>query len=200
MRRGHLASLLSVLCWGTPAVGAEGAPASGRSPGLVLESSLGAFAPLGHFRRVSPPGPTWGVLFGIEPARFFLAYVSADLRFADTSIAQDETKARAFPLVHVSLGLRPKVHVSRRVALYAQAAIGAMKGDVPRGALALLGYPDAETLNLTLGGKLGVEWYHGRIALGFGPSLLHARGLRKATSIEDVPVLLEGGVSLRYGF
>jgi hypothetical protein len=98
-------------------------------------------------------------------------------------------------------GVRGTLHATDRVAFFLQGEVGIVTALVPRGALTVLGYRDAENLNPQFGGRLGVEWYQvdrhfaltaslgGRLATGFARVLLG-----------DTPLMWDGSVGLRYTF
>lgn len=179
----------------------EAPPPQAYRKGLVLDSSLGAHGFTGKFGAVAPPGFWLHTQLGYELFRWFMLFAEGDLYFTDTSRTQDPTKSRAFPMFGFGLGPRFTVRVTERVGLYAQGSLGAMKADVPNNAFRILGFGDAESLGLYFGGRLGVEWYQIDRHLAFGLSV----GLRDATNFkrtigDDLPLMWDGGVSLRYTF
>lgn len=180
----------------------ESPPPIPRKKGFVLESSVGALAFLGRFRQVAPTAPWFHVDGGYELFRWLLLFGEAELAFSDTSVAQDESKARAFPIFGFGGGARVTVHVTERVALYAQGSLGGMKVDIANNAFALLGFKDAESLGIYLAGRLGVEWYmvDRHFALGLGVGLRDAKGFAKTGAQSDTPLMLDAGLALRYTF
>jgi hypothetical protein len=181
----------------------EAPPPPPRKRGFVLDATLGALGFLGTFRRVAPPGPWLHVDFGYEPLKWLMVLAEAELAYTDTSVSYDPTKARAFPIYGFGFGVRPKVHLSDRVAIFAQGQLGWMAADVPDNALGVIGYVDAESLRLYAGGRLGLEWYQvdRHLALGLMSGLRTCSGF--ATTVRgraDTPLLVDGGVTLRYTF
>jgi hypothetical protein len=185
-----------------PSADEEAPPPIPRKKGVVVESRLGALAFLGRFRQVAPTAPWFQVDAGYELFRWLLLFGEGELAITDTSVAQDASKARAFPIFGIGAGARLTVHVTERVALYGQGSLGAMKADVAKNAFGLLGYKDAESLGVYLGGRLGVEWYmiDRHMALGFGGGIRDAKGFAKTGPASDTPLMLDLALALRYTF
>lgn len=186
----------------SPEVDEEAPPPLPRKKGIVLESRLGALAFLGRFRQVAPTAPWFQIDGGYEIFRWLLLFGEAELALTDTSVAQDPSKARAFPIFGFGGGARVTVHVTDRVAIYGQGNLGAMKADVARNAFAYLGYKDAESLGIYFGGRLGVEWYmvDRHLALGLGAGIRDAKNFAKTGPVSDTPLMLDAGLALRYTF
>ncbi len=180
----------------------EAPPPIPRKKGIVLESRLGALAFLGRFRQVAPTAPWFHVDSGYEIFPWLLLFGEAELALTDTSIAQDPSKARAFPIFGFGAGARVTVHVTERVALYAQGDFGLMKADIARNAFGLLGFKDAESLQPYLGARLGVEWYmvDRHLALGLGAGIRDAKGFAKTGPVSDTPLMADFALALRYTF
>ena len=187
----------------TPKEDVEAAPPPlPRHKGVVLESSLGALVFLGRFRQIAPPAPWLHAQLGYEVFPFLMFFGEGELAFTDTSVAEDPSKARAFPMFGFGGGARATVHVTERVALYAQGSVGALKADIANNALAIVGFRDAESLGLSLSGRLGVEWYQidRHIALGLAIGLRDAKGFAKTGPESDTPLMLDASLALRYTF
>ena len=180
----------------------EAPPPLPRKKGVVLESRIGALAFLGRFRQVAPTAPWFQVDGGYEIFDWLMLFGEAELALTDTSVAQDASKARAFPIFGFGGGARVTVHVTDRVALFGEGNVGGMKADVANNAFALLGYKNAEALGLYVGGRLGVEWYmvDRHLALGFGAGVRDAKGFAKTGPVSDTPLMLDVAVALRYTF
>jgi len=177
-------------------------PTLPRHKGFVLESSLGALVFLGRFRQVAPPAPWLHVQLGYELFPFLMFFGEGELAFTDTSVAQDPSKSRAFPLYGFGGGARLTVHITDRVALYGQGSLGAMKADIANNALANVGFRDAEALGLSITGRVGVEWYQvdRHFALGLGVGVRDAKGFARTGPQSDTPLMLDAAVVLRYTF
>jgi hypothetical protein len=85
--------------------------------------------------------------------------------------------------------------------VYVQPSIGAMKADIARNALAILGFRDAEVLNLYFAGRLGAEWFQTSRHLALGGTF----GMRDATGFArlgagETPLAWDAGGSVRYAF
>jgi hypothetical protein len=180
----------------------EAPPPLPRKKGIVVESSLGALAFLGHFRQVAPTAPWFHVLAGYELFSWLLLFGEGELAFSDTSVAQDPSKTRAFPIFGFGGGARVTLHFTERVAMYAQGSLGAMKADIANNAFALLGYRNAESLGLSLTGRLGLEWYQldRHLALGVAVGMRDATGFAKTGPGGDSPLMLDAAGVLRYTF
>ena len=179
----------------------EAPPPPPRKKGIVLDASLGALGFLGQFRHVAPTAPWMHAQLGYELFTWLMVFGEGELAFTDTSVAQDSSKSRAFPLVGFGTGARLTVHGSARTAIYVQTSLGAMKGDIANNAFGLLGYKNAESLGVYLGGRLGFEWYqvNRHFALGLGLGLRDATGFARTTG-SDTPLLWDAALSLRYTF
>ena len=91
--------------------------------------------------------------------------------------------------------------VPERFAVYVQGSIDAMKADVPTGALVILGYTNAESLQPALGGRVGLEWYQidRHLALCVEGGARDATGFAKVTA-NDFPLLWDSALAIRYVF
>ncbi len=185
-----------------PEAPAEAPPAMPRHKGFVLEGSLGALGFLGQFRHVAPTAPWLHAQLGYELVRWLMVFVEGELAFSDTSVSQDPSSARAFPIYGVGTGARVTVHATDRVALFAQGAIGVLKADVPENAFAVLGYANAESLGLSVGARVGVEWYQvdRHMALGLAVGARDAKGFAKLVARGDTPLMWDGSAAIRYTF
>ncbi|MGH7283667.1 MAG: hypothetical protein ACRELY_19240, partial [Polyangiaceae bacterium] len=179
----------------------EAPPPPPRHKGLVLESSIGALGFFGKFGSVAPTAFWLHTQLGYEIFKWLMIFGEGEMAFTDTSNAQGPTETRAFPIFGFGGGPRVTVHFTERVAMFVQGDIGAMKSDVTSGALANIGYKNAENLGLYLGGRIGLEWYQidRHIALGVQLGLRDAFGYKKQIG-SDLPLMLDAGLALRYTF
>jgi hypothetical protein len=177
-------------------------PVRPRPQGLVLEQALGVLGFGGRFRHVAPPAVWTRAQLGYEFLRWLMVYGEAELAFTDTGVSQDESKSRAFPIWGFGGGVRATVHASERVAAYAQVEIGALEASVPHNALSVLGFRNAEALNLEFAARLGVEWYQmdRHLALFAAVGGRDATGFAKVVGPSDFPVMWDAGAGLRYTF
>jgi hypothetical protein len=177
-------------------------PTRPRHKGFVLEAGLGMLGFAGQFRHVAPPAYWLHTQFGFEPFPWLMVFADGELAFTDTSESQDESHTVAFPLWGFGGGARGTIHVSNRVALYVQGQVGALAAIVPHGALGVIGFRQAESLNLDFGGRLGVEWYQGdrhfALYAAGGPRV--AQGFSKLFANGDLPLMWDVGAGLRYTF
>jgi hypothetical protein len=180
----------------------EAPPPPPRKKGFVLEGALGALGFMGQFRHVAPSAPWMHLQFGYEFTNWLMLFGYGELAFTDTSVAQDPSKVRAFPIFGFGVGPRVTVHLSERAALFAQGEIGALKADVPKNAFAILGYRDAESLGLNFGARLGFEWYQidRHMALGLAVGFRDAKGFAKLAATSDTPLMWDGSAAIRYTF
>lgn len=185
-----------------PSAPLEAPPPPPRRKGVVLESRLGALAFLGDFRHVAPTAPWWHVDLGYEFLKWLAVFGYGEISFTSTSEAQGPSNSYAFPIYGFGGGARATVHATDRVAFFLELDAGAMRADVPRGALADIGYANAEHFGLTLGGRLGVEWYQIDRHLAFCLDV----GLRDATGFAEQfigtspPLMLDASGAVRYTF
>jgi len=188
-----------------PSIAAEAIPDAPPPPplqsGVVIDASLGALGFLGEFKHVAPVAPWLHAQVGYEIFRWLMVFGEGELAFSDTSVAQDASKTRAFPMFGFGAGARVTVHATPRVALFLQPGLGLMKADVPQNAFAILGYKKAESLGLYLGGRVGVEWYQvdRHLALGLAFGVRDATGFARTIG-SDTPLMWDGGASIRYTF
>ena len=184
-----------------PAAPAEAPPPPPYKKSIVLDSSIGALVFLGKFGKTAPPAPFLRVQLGYELFKWLMLFGEGELGFTDTSRSQDPPKTRAFPIFGFGGGARLTVRFTDRVGVYLQGGIGAMKADIRRRALEIIGFKDAEDLGLYLGGRLGVEWYQldRHFALGLTAGLRDATNFKRTIGI-DTPLALDAGASIRYAF
>lgn len=168
---------------------------------FVIDSSIGALTFLGKFGKVAPPGPWLHTQLGYELLKWLMLFGEGDIAFTDTSNAQDPPKTRAFPVLGFGGGVRFTIRFTDRFGVYLQGSIGAMKVDISRNALGIIGFRDAESLGAYAGGSLGVEWYQidRHFGLGLTGGVRDAQGFAK-TGGSDTPLVLDVGASLRYAF
>ncbi len=77
-----------------------------------------------------------------------------------------------------------------------------MKADVPKGALANLGYKNAENLGVAFGGRLGLEWYQvdRHMALGISAGVRDATGFARTFGGSDTGLMADASATIRYTF
>lgn len=184
-----------------PAAPPEAPPPPPYKKSVVLDSSLGALVFLGKFGKTAPPAPFLRVQLGYELFKWLMLLGEGELGFTDTSGSQDPPKTRAFPIFGFGGGARVTVRFTDRVGLYVQGDVGAMKADIRRRALEIIGFKDAEDLGLYLGGRLGLEWYQldRHFALGLTGGLRDATGFKRTIGT-DTPLAFDAGASIRYAF
>lgn len=168
---------------------------------LVLDSTIGALFFGGKFGSVAGPAPWIHTQLGYELLDWLMLFGEGELAFADTSRAQAPPHTRAFPMFGFGGGARFTVRFTPRVGAYLQASVGAMKADVAKNALALLGFKNAESLGVYGAARAGVEWYQRdrHFALGLSVGLRDASGFAKTIG-SDTPLAYDAGASLRYAF
>jgi hypothetical protein len=184
-----------------PEAPAEAPPPLPRHKGFVAEGNLGALGFFGNFRHVAPVAPWIHATFGYELLNFLMVFVEGELAQTDTSEAQGPSDVYAFAIFGFGGGLRATIHAGDRVALFVQGDLGALKADVPHGALADLGYKNAESLGLQFGGRLGFEWYQmdRHMALGLSAGARDATGFAKTIG-SDTGLMADASATIRYTF
>lgn len=179
----------------------EAPPEAPRRHGFVIESSLGAMGFAGRFGNLVPPAFWLHTQLGYEIWRWFMVFAEAEMAFTQTSLGLDPSKNRVVPIFGFGGGLRVTLHFTERVAMYVQGNAGAIEADVPRGALAISGFADAESFGPYFGGRLGLEWYqvnpHIALALSGGPRAI--LNFSRAVG-SDLPLAWDAQASLRYTF
>lgn len=185
-----------------PAPPPEAPPAAPYKRTVVLDSALGAMVFLGDFGKVAPPAPWLHTQLGVELFRWLMFFGEGELAFSDTSNRIDQPRTRAFPIFGFGGGARFTIRITERVGVFAQASFGAMKVDVARNALGILGFRDAESLGLYAAGRLGVEWYQidRHFGLGIQGGIRDAQGFARVGASGSMPLVVDGGLALRYAF
>jgi hypothetical protein len=185
-----------------PDAPAEAPPPLPRKKGLVLENSLGALGYGGQFRHVAPPGVWVHGQLGWELARWLMFFGEGEMTYTDTSEAQDETKAHAFPIFGFGGGMRFTLHFTERVAAFVQGQVGALKADVPTNELTVLGFRNAESFNVYFGGRLGLEYYQvdRHLAIGIMGGARDAQGFAKLATAGDTGLMWDAAATIRYTF
>ena len=184
-----------------PVAPAEAPPPPPYKKSLVIDSALGALAFLGKFGQTAPPAPWIRTQIGYEIFAPLRVVGEGELGFTDTSGSQEPPKTRAFPLFAFGGGARLTLRFTDRFGVYVQGSIGAMEADIRKGALEIIGFKNAESLGLYIGGRLGLEWYQldRHFALGLTSGLRDATGFKRSIGA-DTPLAFDAGVSLRYAF
>jgi hypothetical protein len=185
-----------------PGAPPEAPPPPPYKKSVVLDSSLGALAFLGKFGKTAPPAPWIRTQLGYELFKWLMVFGEGELGFTDTSGSQEPPKTRAFPLFGFGAGVRFTARFTDRFGVYVQGSVGAMKADIRRRSLEIIGFKDAESLGLYAGGRLGLEWYQldRHLALGLTGGLREATGFKMTGGASDTPLAFDAGVALRYAF
>jgi hypothetical protein len=180
----------------------EAPPAAPYKRTVVLDSTMGTMVFVGEFGKVAPPALWLHTQLGVELFKWLMFFGEGELAFTDTSNKVDQPRTRSFPLFGFGGGARFTLHVTERVGIFAQASFGAMKADIATNALGVIGFKDAESLGLYAAGRLGVEWYQidRHFALGLNGGVRDAQSLARVGSSGDTPLVVDGGVALRYAF
>jgi hypothetical protein len=187
---------------GTSAGETEAPPVRPRHKGVVLATNLGMLGFAGQFRHVAPPAYWLDAQLGFEVFRWLMVFGEGELAFTDTSESQDESHTIAVPMWGFGGGARGTFHATERVAFFLQGEVGILTSVVPRGALTVLGYRDAESLNPQFGTRLGVEWYqvdrHFALTANLGGRI--AQGFARVLPAGDTPIMWDASVGVRYTF
>jgi hypothetical protein len=180
----------------------EAPPPRPRSSGLVLEQTAGVLGFAGQFGRVAPPAYWMHTQLGYELLPWLLLFGEGELAFTTTGESQDESHSIAFPIWGFGAGARGTMMVSQRVGVYLQVDAGAVSAYVPHGALADLGFRNAEALGAQLGGRLGVQWHatDRHIALCLEAGARDATGFARTIGSGDFALLWDASAGLRYTF
>jgi hypothetical protein len=185
-----------------PVAPAEAPPPPPYKKSIVVDSSLGALVFLGKFGKTAPPAPWIRTQVGYELFKWLMIFGEGEIGFTDTSNSQEPPKTRAFPLFGFGAGARFTARFTDRFGVYVQGSIGAMKADIRRRALEIIGYENAEDLGLYFAGRLGLEWYQldRHFALGVTSGLRDATGFKRTGGGSDTPLAFDAGASIRYAF
>jgi hypothetical protein len=180
----------------------EAPPPTPRHKGLVLESSLGALGFLGAFGHVAPTAPWYHAQLGYAVLPWLLFFGEGELAFTSTSLSEDESHSYSFPILGFGGGGRVTVHATPRVAFYLQGSIGVLEANVPTGALAVLGYKNAETFAPSFAVRVGVEWYQidRHLALGLAVGARDATGFAKVDGSGGTGLMADASLAIRYTF
>ncbi|MGH7295870.1 MAG: hypothetical protein ACRELB_13085 [Polyangiaceae bacterium] len=180
----------------------EAPPPRPHKKGLVLESTAGVLGFIGQFRHVAPPAYWMHIQLGYEVLPALMVFGEGELAFTDTGVSQDESHTMAFPMWGFGGGVRLTIHPTERFAFFVQGEGGALTAYVPRGSLSILGYRNAEGLNGSAGGRLGLEWYHldRHIALTAQGGVRDALGFARLVGSSDLPLMWDASAGFRYTF
>jgi hypothetical protein len=180
----------------------EAPPVRPRKKGLVLESTAGVLGFAGKLGQVAPPGFWTHMQLGYELFHWLMVFADGELAFTSTSVAEDPSHSIAFPIYGFGGGLRATFHARPRLAFFVQGQAGLLTAYVPHDALAILGYENAESLNPSFGGRVGVEWYQvdRHMALTAEAGGRDATGFAKVIGGADLPLMWDVGLGLRYTF
>jgi len=175
-------------------------PPPPRHKGFVVESTIGAFGQMGEMRHTSPLAPWFRLQFGFEPLSWLMVFAEGDLVLSSTGYSNPPPPPRSYALYGFGAGLRGTVKPTDRVGIYLQGSLG--EAEVSADVLSIYGYPDANKLNLYVGGELGVEWYqvnpHFALAAHGGVRDYTATFKRQLSS--QPPLAWVSGLALRYTF
>jgi hypothetical protein len=171
-------------------------PPPPRKSGLVVEGSLGAMGFLGKLNTISPMASSLHMQLGLEPFRWFMAFVEGDLSFTSTRYSPP---ARGYVIYAFGGGARFTVGLSERVSAYGQVDFGLQSTGT--NVLHSYGFYDAENLNGYFGGTGGLEWYQGdpHYALAVYGGVRNATGFVRSVP-GDQGLAWRGGVAIRYAF
>jgi hypothetical protein len=188
-----------------PAPPPEVPPGRPRHKGVVVETTAGMLGFAGQFRHVAPPAPWLHGQVGYEIFRWLMVFGESELALTDTSEAETESQSMGVPIFAFGGGVRGTLHITERVALFLQGDLGEMEAMVPQGSLALLGFANAESLNLYFGGRVGFEWYQvdRHLALVAQGGLRDAQGFQMKQAFvptSDTPLMWDAALGLRYTF
>jgi hypothetical protein len=180
---------------------AEAPPPRPRRKGLVVESSLGVLGFAGQFGHVAPPAFLMRAQVGYEVTDWLMFFGEGELAFTGTNEAEDEAQAFSFPIWGFGAGARATFHASERVAFFVQGQLDAMAADVPHDTLTILGFRNAESLNASFGGRVGIEWYQidRHLALSVEGGARDATGFAMVTA-NDFPLMWDTALGIRYVF
>jgi hypothetical protein len=184
-----------------PEAPAEAPPPLPHHKGVVVEGGVGAMGFLGNFRHVAPTAPWFHLTAGYEIWNWLMLFAEGELAFTDTSEAEGPSQVYGFPIFGFGGGARVTIHATRRFAIFVQGEIDGMKADVPAGALKTLGYPNAESVGVSFGGRLGIVWYQvdRHMALGISGGVRDATGFAK-TFGSDVGLMADANATIGYTF
>jgi hypothetical protein len=168
---------------------------------VVVDTSLGALTFLGKFGDTAPTAPWFHTQLGYEVLSWLMFFAETDLAFTDTSGTEQPPKTRAFAIFGFGGGARFTVRITDSFGVYVQPSVGLMESDIAHRALAIIGYPDAESFNLYARARLGIEYYQRdrHFAIGLTSAIEEAQGYKR-TGGSDTPLALDVGASLRYAF
>jgi hypothetical protein len=185
----------------TPEAIAEAPPPRPRRKGLVLETTLGVLGIGGQFRHVATPAYWFHAQLGYELSNWLMVFGEGELAFTETTVSQNESAAKAFAMWGFGAGARATFHATPSFAVFVQGELDGITADVPHNELTILGYKNAETLGLSVGGRLGVNWYQidRHLALTAQIGARDAVGFAKVAA-SDTPLMWDGALGISYTF
>ena len=134
-----------------------------------------------------------------------MVFGESELAFTDTSEAQDESQATAFPIFGFGGGVRGTIHATERVAFFLQGASARSRPWCRTGRSPSWATRTPRALHLAIGGRLGVEWYQvdRHLALAAQGGVARRAGLQAVASVgprRDTPLMWDAALGLRYTF
>jgi hypothetical protein len=132
-----------------------------------------------------------------------MLFGEGELAFTDTGESQQESNSKVLPLWGFGGGARATFHATPRVGFFAQGELDGLSADVPHNELTVLGFRNAESLGLSVGGRVGVQWYQidRHMALTAQVGARDATGFAKvATTAGDTPIMWDAALGLGYTF
>lgn len=168
--------------------------------GVLVEGTVGAYAPTGPLKNVSSPGPWLRLSAGYDFSKWLAVFATGDAAFLSTDRAPPPPGTRAYVLYGLGVGARVSLPAGERLRFPLRVEIGAHKAS-DEGVLKTYGFAKTGDLSngFSWGATLGIEWRarsrHFGIVLEGG---VRNDGAFAYTGKNDKPFAIVSGASLHY--
>jgi len=125
--------------------------------GVLVEGSIGMYAPTGRLKNYSSPGPWMRVSLGYDLSKWLAAFVSGDCAFLSTDRAPPPPGDRGYLLYGFGLGARLSIPASERIRFPLRVELGGHRV-ADAGVLGTYLFGDARGVEVSYGATAGIEW------------------------------------------
>lgn len=125
--------------------------------GVLVEGSVGLYAPTGKLKNYSSPGPWMRLSVGFDFTRWLSAFVTGDTAFLSTNRAPPPPGDRAYLIYGFGVGARLSIPATTRVLFPIRVDLGAHRA-ADSGVLTTYQFNSARQLDVSYGATAGVEW------------------------------------------
>jgi len=125
--------------------------------GVLVEGSLGMYAPTGRLKNYSAPGPWMRLTVGYDLSKWLAIFASGDCAFLSTGRAPPPPGDRGYLLYGFGFGARFSVPASERIRFPLRVELGGHRV-ADSGVLGTYLFGDARGMEVSYGATGGIEW------------------------------------------